>query len=128
MPTFKRIFLIVLDSVGIGELPDAKDYNDVGAHTLRHVAEAMNGLNIPHLENLGLGHIDHIPGVKAVNPPMAYYTKMKEASVGKDTMTGHWELMGLRIKKPFLTFPQGFPHELINTLQQKTGRKIIGNC
>lgn len=127
MLTFKRIILIVLDSVGIGEMPDAREYNDVGAHTLRHVAEAMDGLNVPHLARLGLGNIDHIPGVAAHAFPQAYYTKMKEASVGKDTMTGHWELMGLHIQQPFLTFPNGFPKSLIEQLERRTGRKIIGN-
>jgi len=124
---FKRIFLIVLDSVGIGALPDAKEYDDEGSHTLRHTAEATGGLNLPNLAQLGLGNIDYIPGVSPVHSPLGFYTKMAESSKGKDTMTGHWELMGLHIEQPFLTFPQGFPTDLIQKLEQKTSRKIIGN-
>lgn len=127
MTTFKRIFLIVLDSVGIGAAPDAADYNDQGSHTLGHIAEHINGLHMPHLGKLGLGNIDHILGVPQEFSPKAYYTKMREASVGKDTMTGHWELMGLHIQQPFRTFPQGFPRQLIEQLEQKTNRKVIGN-
>lgn len=127
MTTFKRVFLIVLDSVGIGAAPDAADYNDQGSHTLGHIAEHINGLHMPHLGKLGLGNIDHILGVPQEFSPKAYYTKMREASVGKDTMTGHWELMGLHIQQPFRTFPQGFPRQLIEQLEQKTNRKVIGN-
>ncbi|HLS06301.1 MAG TPA: phosphopentomutase [Bacillota bacterium] len=127
MPNFKRIFLIVLDSVGIGAMPDAKQYNDEGAHTLRHIAEVMGSLNLPNLAALGLGNIDDIPGVPKHQSPASYYTKMSEASIGKDTMTGHWELMGLHITQPFLTFPNGFPEILIEQLERKTGRQIIGN-
>jgi len=127
MTTFRRVFLIVLDSVGIGAMPDAAQYNDTGAHTLRHIAEAMDGLSLPNLAYLGLGNIDDIPGVAKNDSPAGHYTKMLEASVGKDTMTGHWELMGLHIKRPFLTFPNGFPTSLIERLERKTGRKVIGN-
>src|SRR5699024_7133256 len=122
MTTFKRVFLVVLDSVGIGAMPDAAEYNDTGAHTLRHIAEVMNGLFLPHLAQLGLGNIDCIPGVPKNDVPSGHYTKMAEASVGKDTMTGHWELMGLRIQQPLLTFPSGFPNPLIEQLERKTGR------
>ena len=124
---FKRIFLIVLDSVGIGQAPDALKYNDVGADTLGNIAKATGGINLPHLEKMGLGNLKEIKGVKAVDRPISHYTRMMEASVGKDTMTGHWELMGLHIKQPFQTFPNGFPNELIEQLSAKTGRKIIGN-
>lgn len=127
MHTFKRIFLIVLDSVGIGEAPDAEKFGDKGAHTLENIAQSMNGLTLPHLETLGLSNIEPITGVQPVKTPKATYTKMQEASVGKDTMTGHWELMGLRIDEPFQTFPEGFPEDLINKLEEQTGRKIIGN-
>ncbi|MCR8658540.1 phosphopentomutase [Paenibacillus endoradicis] len=126
-PRFKRIFTIVMDSVGIGEAPDAEKFGDVGAHTLRHIAERMNGLYAPVLSKLGLSHIDAIPGVPRVERPLAYYTKMQEASNGKDTMTGHWEIMGLRVEVPFKVFPDGFPNALIHELEQRTGRKIIGN-
>lgn len=127
MKQFKRIFLIVLDSVGIGEAPDAVDYGDQGAHTLGHIAEVMNGINLPQLESFGLAHIAPIKGVNKTKTPKAYVTKMQEASNGKDTMTGHWELMGLNIKKPFQVFPNGFPIELIKELEKQTGRKVIGN-
>lgn len=127
MKTFKRIFLVVLDSVGIGEAPDAKEYNDIGAHTLGHIAEHMNGLHMPHMAKLGLSNIEKIKGIELAESPLAHYTKMQEKSVGKDTMTGHWEIMGLHIQQPFQTFPSGFPEELIQELEEKTGRKIIGN-
>lgn len=125
--SFKRIFLIVLDSVGIGEAPDAHKFNDVGSNTLGHIAERMNGLHMPHMEKLGLGNISDIKGIQKVSSPMAHYTKMQEKSNGKDTMTGHWEIMGLYIEQAFQTFPEGFPPELINELEQRTGRKVIGN-
>lgn len=127
MKKFKRIFLIVLDSVGIGEAPDADEYGDIGAHTLGHIAEEMNGISLPHLESLGLSNIELIKGVKQVSHPKAYFTKMQEASIGKDTMTGHWELMGLNIKKPFQVFPNCFPADLISELEKRTNRKVIGN-
>jgi phosphopentomutase len=125
--TYKRIFLIVLDSVGIGEAPDADKYNDLGSDTLGHIAEHMGGLNMPNMANLGLSNIREIKGIPVQEQPMAFYTKMQEASNGKDTMTGHWEIMGLNIQQPFRVFPDGFPPELINELKEKTGRKIIGN-
>ncbi len=124
---FKRIFLIVMDSLGIGEAPDADKYNDIGADTIGHIAEKMV-LHIPHMQSLGYGNIKPIKHVPAVNNPKAFYTKMQEASLGKDTMTGHWEMMGLYITKPFQTFTDtGFPDELIKELEHKTGRKVIGN-
>jgi len=124
---FKRIFLIVMDSVGIGEAPDAEQFGDKGSHTLGHIAEKMNGLNMPNMEKLGLGSIEEIKGITKVEAPLSFYTKMKEASKGKDTMTGHWEIMGLNIDTPFRVFPNGFPPELISELEERTGRKIIGN-
>lgn len=124
---FKRVFLIVLDSLGIGEAPDAKDYNDVGAHTIGHIAEKMD-LNIPHLRALGYGNITPINGIEKAEKPQAFYTKIQEASLGKDTMTGHWEMMGMYITKPFQTFTDtGFPEELLKLLEERTKRKIIGN-
>lgn len=124
---FKRVFLIVLDSLGIGEAPDAKDYNDVGAHTIGHIAEKMD-LNIPHLRALGYGNIAPIKGIEPAKKPQAFYTKIQEASLGKDTMTGHWEMMGMYITKPFQTFTDtGFPQELLKELEDRTKRKIIGN-
>jgi phosphopentomutase len=127
MPQFKRIFLIVMDSVGIGEAPDADLFGDKGADTLGHIAEKMNGLNMPTLGKLGLSNIRQIKGIEKASEPLAFYTKMQEASSGKDTMTGHWEIMGLNISNPFRVFPNGFPEMLIQELEAKTGRSIIGN-
>ncbi|UTI41593.1 phosphopentomutase [Niallia sp. RD1] len=129
MSTYKynRVFLIVMDSVGIGEAPDAKKFDDEGAHTLGHIAERMNGLHMPNMAKLGLSNIDKIKGVEPSTQPLAYYTKMQEASNGKDTMTGHWEIMGLNVETPFRVFPEGFPDELLNEIEEKSGRKIIGN-
>ncbi|WP_338749936.1 phosphopentomutase [Bacillus sp. FJAT-52991] len=125
--TYKRIHLLVMDSVGIGEAPDAETFNDLGSDTLGHIAEKMNGLHMPNMAKLGLANIRDIQGVKKADEPLAYYTKMQEASNGKDTMTGHWEIMGLNIQTPFQVFPEGFPDELIYDLEQRTGRKVIGN-
>ncbi|MBU8907843.1 phosphopentomutase [Desertibacillus haloalkaliphilus] len=127
MQTFKRVFLIVMDSVGIGEAPDADQFNDVGADTLGHIAAKMDGLSMPNMVKLGLSHIREIKGIEKVGHPLAHYGKMQEASNGKDTMTGHWELMGLNIQTPFQTFPNGFPSELIEQIESRTGRKVIGN-
>ncbi|MGE1162396.1 phosphopentomutase [Peribacillus simplex] len=124
---FKRIFVVVMDSVGIGEAPDADLFGDKGADTLGHIAEKMNGLKMPTLAKLGLGNIREIKGIDKAQRPLAYYTKMKEASTGKDTMTGHWEIMGLNISTPFRVFPDGFPELLVNELETKMGRGIIGN-
>ena len=126
-PTFKRIHIIVLDSVGIGEAPDADQYNDAGADTLGHIAERMNGLKMPHMGKLGLSNIKEIEGIEKADNPLAYYTKMQEASVGKDTMTGHWEIMGLITEHPFKVFPDGFSEEMLTELEKISGRKIIGN-
>jgi phosphopentomutase len=125
--TYKRIFLIVMDSVGIGEAPDAEKFGDKGSDTLGHIAERMNGLKMPNMAKLGLSHIREIAGIEKVSKPMAFYTKLREASNGKDTMTGHWEIMGLNIQTPFRVFPDGFPSELISELESRSGRKIIGN-
>jgi phosphopentomutase len=125
--TYKRIFLIVMDSVGIGESPDAEKFGDKGADTLGHIAERMNGLTMPNMGKLGLSNIRQIKGIEKAEKPLAYYTKMMEASNGKDTMTGHWEIMGLNIQTPFRVFPDGFPDELLSELEERSGRKIIGN-
>lgn len=125
---FKRTFLVVMDSVGIGEAPDAEKFGDKGAHTLGHIAREMNGLNVPNMEKLGLGNIDStMEGVEKATNPIGHYAKLPELSNGKDTMTGHWEIMGLHIKEPFQTFPDGFPDELIDMLTEKWGRGILGN-
>lgn len=107
--------------------PDAQKFGDVGADTLGHIAEEMKGLTMPNLGDLGLSNIREIKGIEKVTEPKAYYGMMQEASVGKDTMTGHWEIMGLNIDKPFKVYPEGFPAELIQKLEEKTGRKVIGN-
>ena len=127
MEQFKRIHLIVLDSVGIGEAPDAAAFDDIGSDTLGHIARECGGLNMPNMAQLGLSNIREIQGVPKADKPRAYFTKMQEASNGKDTMTGHWEIMGLYIDTPFRVFPDGFPDELITRIEEKTGRKVIGN-
>lgn len=126
MKKYKRIHVVVMDSVGIGESPDAGDFGDLGAHTLGHIAETA-GLNVPEMEKLGLGHITNIEQIKAVEEIKGYHTKLEEISVGKDTMTGHWEIMGLNIETPFRVFPDGFPEDLINQLETFSNRKIVGN-
>lgn len=125
--SFNRVHVIVMDSVGIGEAPDAKAFGDEGSHTLRHTAQSVNGLTTPNLQKLGFGNIDAIPGIDPVKAPAANFGKMQESSVGKDTMTGHWEIMGLNIDQPFKVYPNGFPQELIQQLEERTGRKVIGN-
>ncbi|WP_027107513.1 phosphopentomutase [Lacticigenium naphthae] len=123
---YKRIHLIVLDSVGIGEAPDAKKFGDEGSHTLGHIAEKA-GLTLSNLKELGLGNIESLKGIDPVDEAKGYYTKLEEVSVGKDTMTGHWEIMGLNIQKPFRVFPEGFPEDLINQIEEHTGRKVVAN-
>lgn len=124
---YERIAVIVLDSVGIGALPDADAYGDAGAHTLGHIAQAVPALSLPNLRKLGLANIAPIANWQEEAEPIGYYGKMAEISAGKDTMTGHWELMGLRIDKPFRTFPDGFPADLIEAFERETGRLVIGN-
>ncbi|QUR94827.1 phosphopentomutase [Macrococcoides canis] len=124
--TFKRVHLIVMDSVGIGEAPDAEQFGDAGSHTLKHTLEGFDG-KLPNLEMLGLGNIAELPVVNKVDKPKAYYTKLSEASVGKDTMTGHWEIMGLNIDQPFKVYPNGFPKELVTAIEEMTGRKVVAN-
>ena len=125
---YKRFFTIVMDSVGCGEMPDAERYGDRGADTIGHIAKTVGGLTMPAMEKLGYGNLHPILGVEPQRDPQGYYTKMLEASVGKDTMTGHWEMMGLYIDKPFQTFTEtGFPQELIDELEKRTGYKIVGN-
>ncbi len=123
---FKRVHLVVLDSAGIGEAPDAADFGDEGSNTLGHIAEAA-GLSLPNMQELGLGNIAPIKGMEPVKELKGYYTKLQEVSVGKDTMTGHWEISGLRIDTPFRVFPNGFPDELIEQIENHTGRKVVAN-
>lgn len=125
--SFKRVHLIVLDSVGIGEAPDAKDFGDIGADTLGNIAEKVNGLNMSNMGKLGLSNIREIKGIDKAEKPLAFFTKMQEASRGKDTLTGHWEIMGLITSHPFKVFPTGFPELLISRLEEASGRSVIGN-
>jgi len=129
MNKYKRIFLIVADSAGIGEEPDAAKFGDVGTNTWVHAAQSVGGLNVPVMESFGVGELANIPGVKAIHDhPHAFSMRMREASNGKDTMTGHWEMMGILTTKPFQTFTDtGFPKSLIEELEKETGHKIIGN-
>ncbi len=120
MKNYRRIFTIVIDSLGVGALPDAADYGDAGTDTLGHISQSM--------ETLGMANLHPLKQVPAVEKPMGYFMKLREASTGKDTMTGHWEMMGLHITKPFKTFTEtGFPKELLEELSARTGRTIIGN-
>ena len=123
-----RVVLIVLDSVGVGSLPDAAGFGDEGANTLVHVAERCGGLRLPHLGKLGLGNIVPVPGVPPVPAPLASWGRMAERSRGKDTLNGHWELMGLVLDRPFALFPGGFPPELIAAFEDRTGAEgVLGN-
>lgn len=124
---FKRVHLIVMDSVGIGAAPDSADFDDFAVDTYGHIAESCGGLSMPNMGKLGVSNIRQIKGIAPATHPLAYYTKMQELSKGKDTMAGHWEFMGLNTKTPFRIFPQGFPDELLQQIEAKTGRKIIGN-
>ena len=128
MGKFRRIFVVVMDSLGIGPMPDSPSFGDVDVNTLGHISAAVDSLNIPNLQKLGLANLCDLKQVAPVEKPLAYYGKLREMSNGKDTMTGHWEMMGLHITKPFRTFTEtGFPPELIAELEKRTGRKIIGN-
>ena len=125
---YKRIFTIVIDSLGAGAMPDAAEYGDAGTDTLGHISESVDSLVIPNLQKLGMANLHPLKQVEAVAKPLAHYGKLREASTGKDTMTGHWEMMGLHITKPFKTFTDtGFPPELIEELEKRTGHKVIGN-
>lgn len=125
---YRRIFTIVIDSLGVGALSDASAYGDEGTDTLGHISQSVSEFHIPNLQKLGIANLHPLKQVSAVERPMGYFMKMQEASVGKDTMTGHWEMMGLHITKPFRTFTEtGFPRELIEELSRRTGRVIIGN-
>lgn len=128
MNKYKRMFVIVIDSVGIGEMPDAEKFGDKGANTLVHTAREAGGLKVPVMNSLGLGDLAPILGTSIVKHPHSYALRLRETSAGKDTMTGHWEMMGINTTKPFQTFTDtGFPQSLIDELAEKTGHKIIGN-
>lgn len=128
MGKYKRIFVVVIDSMGIGAAKDAASYNDAGTNTLGHISESRDTFVIPNLQKLGLANLCKLKQVEPVAEPMGRYMVLKERSLGKDTMTGHWEMMGLHITEPFKTFTDtGFPKELIDELEERTGRKVIGN-
>lgn len=129
---YKRIFTIVMDSLGIGAMEDSPDFGDVGVDTLGHISERMEAageaFTIPNLRKLGLANLKPLVQVSPQEKPLGYYMAMKEKSSGKDTMTGHWEMMGIHTTKPFITFTDtGFPKELIDELERRCGRRIIGN-
>ena len=128
MGKYKRIFVVVLDSLGIGAVEDSPEYGDVGVDTLGHIAREVPGLKIPNLKKLGMVNLHPLEGMEPAEHPLGRYMRLKETSRGKDTMTGHWEMMGLLVTTPFQTFTShGFPKELIDELEKRTGRKIIGN-
>ncbi len=128
MARYQRIFTIVIDSLGAGALPDAKMYGDANTDTLGHISQSVDEFHIPNLQKIGLANLHPLKQVSAAEKPLGYYTYLNEASTGKDTMTGHWEMMGLHITKPFQTFTDtGFPRELLEELSKRTGRVIIGN-
>lgn len=128
MEKYKRVFLIVLDSLGIGDAYDAQDFDDFGSNTLGHICEKVGGLDVPCLEGMGLGNIGQFLGIHPLKKQLAYTARLEEVSNGKDTMTGHWEMMGLHITKPFKTFTEtGFPKEFIQLFEERTGRKCVGN-
>lgn len=127
MQQINVVIIIVLDSVGAGALPDADKYGDVGSNTLGNIAKAIGGLNLPNLQRLGLGNIIDILGVLPVDAPLASFGKMAEASSGKDTITGHWEMSGIILDKPFPVYPHGFPKDVIDEFEAKIGRKSMAN-
>ena len=125
---YKRIFLLICDSLGIGNGQDASSYDDEGANTLKHICDACNGLDIPNLEGLGLGNLGDFEGIYPLRSQLGYTLKLNELSSGKDTITGHFEMMGIHTKKPLITFTKtGFPDEFIKLFEAKTGRKCVGN-
>lgn len=128
MEGFKRVFVVVLDSLGVGAMSDSPEYGDVGVDTLGHISQSVEEFSIPNLQKLGLANLHPLKQVACVEEPIGRFCRLREASRGKDTMTGHWEMMGLYVTKPFITFTDhGFPPELIRELEERTGRKIIGN-
>ncbi len=128
MENYKRIFVIVLDSLGIGAMPDSEKFGDKGVDTFGHILEKMGTLSIPHLKRLGMLNLHCAGNMEAEENPIGRYMRLGEASNGKDTMTGHWEMMGIKTEKPFQTFTDtGFPPELIAELEKRCGKRVIGN-
>ena len=128
MSVYNRVFVIVLDSLGVGAMPDSEKFGDVGVDTFGHILDRTGTLDIPNLTKLGMLNLHPAQKMKGVEKPLGRYTRLKEASNGKDTMTGHWEMMGIKTEKPFKTFTEhGFPKELIEELEKRCGKKVIGN-
>ena len=128
MQKYSRIFVVVMDSLGIGAMKDSGDFGDVGVNTLGHISESVDTFEIPNLKRLGMANLCPLKQVEPEREPLAYYTRLNEKSRGKDTMTGHWEMMGLEVTTPFKTFTEtGFTQELIKELEERTGRTVIGN-
>ena len=128
MEKYKRIFVIVLDSLGIGAMPDSERFGDVGVDTFGHILDRMGTLDIPNLQKLGMVNLHQGGKMETVENPMGRFMRVSEASNGKDTMTGHWEMMGIKTEKPFKTFTDtGFPPELIAELEKRCGKRVIGN-
>lgn len=128
METYKRVFVIVLDSLGIGAMPDSEEFGDKGVDTFGHILDKMGKLDIPNLRNLGMLNLHKGGTMEGIEKPLGRYMRIREASNGKDTMTGHWEMMGIYTRKPFKTFTEtGFPRELIDELEKRCGKRVIGN-
>jgi phosphopentomutase len=127
IPKINQAIIVVLDSVGVGDAPDAEAYGDAGSNTLGNIAQALGGLNLPILAALGLGHLGDFKGIPAIENPTGAYGRLTEVSAGKDTTTGHWELGGLSLKRPFPTFPNGFPEDFVKQYEARIGRGTIGN-
>lgn len=128
METYKRVFVIVLDSLGIGAMPDSEKFGDKGVDTFGHILDKMGKLDIPNLRNLGMLNLHKGGTMEGIEKPLGRYMRIREASNGKDTMTGHWEMMGIYTRKPFKTFTEtGFPRELIDELEKRCGKRVIGN-
>jgi len=128
VPPKGRVILIVLDGLGIGALPDARKYGDEGSNTLGHISDSVGGIDLPSLEQMGLGHLGSFRGIKPVHNPGGYFGRMAECSAGKDTIIGHWEMMGVVTEVPFPTYPKGFPSEIIALFEHAIGRSVLGNC
>lgn len=122
-----RVIWIVLDSVGMGALPDAHKYGDENSNTIGNISKAVGGLNLPNMERLGLGNIEGMVGVSRVENPVGCYARFSELSNGKDTTTGHWEMVGINSEQPFPTYPNGFPKDLVEAFENAVGRRILGN-
>ena len=128
MEKYKRIFVIVMDSLGVGAMSDSPEFGDVGVNTLGHISQSVDSFYMPNLQKMGMANLTPLKQVEPVEKSLGYYAKLNEKSRGKDTMTGHWEMMGLEVTKPFKTFTEhGFPPELIAELEKRTGHKVIGN-